>query len=624
MNDIREFLSRRPLLFDGGMGTYYKAAPGIECERANQTDPAGVQAVHREYLEAGADAIKTNSSGLPRMAAAHTPGWEALAEAGWKLAEAAAAPAGAGVFADLGPAPETEALPAAQVYTAVAEQFRKLGAKNFLFETLSSDAGILEAVRTLKAAEPDAFVLVSFAVLPDGYTREGLYCKDRVRRMSESGCVDAVGLNCESAPGAMRKLARRLSRALPLSVMPNAGYPVVTRTQVRYQGKPDYFAQELSGLAADGVVRILGGCCGTTPAHIAALRAALDALPETAAPARAKEFSTLETKPVENEDAFLRKLNAGEKVIAIELDSPRNADLTAYLEGARKLQAAGADLLTIADCPIAQARMDSSLVACRVHRELGMCTLPHMTCRDRNLNATKALLLGLYAEGVREVLAITGDPIPTAERDEVKNVYQFNSRKLAQYIVSLAGEGREMPSAMTVFGALNLNARNFEVELRRAGEKLEHGMSGFLPQPVLSGQAVEHLRHAREVLGSRARILAGIMPVVSQRNAIFMENEINGIHVEEDIIRQFAGLDRAQGEELGLAISLKMAREALPYADGFYLMTPFNRVALMERLIARLRTEELPESRRGKRQTESMKGATVNGSTDHQHQSPGQ
>ena len=595
MNDIREFLSRRPLLFDGGMGTYYKAAPGTECERANQTDPAGVQAVHREYLEAGADAIKTNTFGLPRMAAAHMPGWEALAEAGWKLAEAAAAPAGAFVFADLGPAPETEALPAAQVYTAVAEQFRKLGAKNFLFETLSSDAGILEAVRTLKAAEPDAFVLVSFAVLPDGYTREGLYCKDLVRRMSESGCVDAVGLNCVSAPGAMRALARSLSSALPLSVMPNAGYPVVTRTQVRYQGKPEYFAQELSGLAADGVVRILGGCCGTTPAHIAALRAALDALPETAAPARTKEFSTPETKPVENEDAFLRKLNAGEKVIAIELDSPRNADLTAYLEGARKLQAAGADLLTIADCPIAQARMDSSLVACRVHRELGMCTLPHMTCRDRNLNATKALLLGLYAEGVREVLAITGDPIPTAERDEVKNVYQFNSRKLAQYIVSLAGEGREMPSAMTVFGALNLNARNFDVELRRAQEKLQNGMSGFLTQPVLSAQAVVNLKKTRETLGEKAKILVGIMPVVSQRNAIFMENEVNGIHVDAEIIERFAGLDRAQGEELGLEVSVKAAQAAAPYADGFYLMTPFNRIALMERLIAKLKDEGIAD-----------------------------
>ena len=245
------------------------------------------------------------------------------------------------------------------------------------------------------------------------------------------------------------------------------------------------------------------------------------------------------------------------------------------------MQAAGADLLTIADCPIARARMDSSLVASRVHRELGLCTLPHMTCRDRNLNATKALLLGLYAEGIREVLAITGDPIPTAERDEVKNVYQFNSRKLASYIVSLAGEGREMPSPMTVFGALNLNARNFDVELRRAEQKLEHGMSGFLTQPVLSAQAVENLKKTRETLGEQAKILAGIMPVVSQRNAIFMENEINGIHVDERIIEQFAGLDRAQGEELGLAVSLEMARAALPYADGFYLMTPFNRVALM-------------------------------------------
>ena len=235
--------------------------------------------------------------------------------------------------------------------------------------------------------------------------------------------------------------------------------------------------------------------------------------------------------------------------------------------------------------------MDSSLVACRVHRELGMCALPHMTCRDRNLNATKALLLGLYAEGVREVLAITGDPIPTAERDEVKNVYQFNSRKLAQYIVSLAGEGREMPAPITVFGALNLNARNFEVELRRAAEKLENGMSGFLTQPVLSAQAVENLKKARETLGERAKILAGILPVVSQRNAIFMENEVNGIHVDDAIIQKFEGLDRAAGEELGLEVSVQAAKAAAPYADGFYLMTPFNRVALMERLIARLRTE---------------------------------
>lgn len=591
MTDIREYLAHKPLLFDGGMGTYYKAKPGQECEQANLTDPDGILAVHRAYLAAGADAIKTNTFSLPRLAAAQQPGWEQLADAGWQLAAKAAGETGAAVFADLGPAPDTENLPAEQVYLSVAKRFALLGARNFLFETLSTEEGVLEAIRALKQTVPEAFVLVSFAVLPDGYTREGRYCAELVRRMAQSGVVDAVGLNCVSAPGAMRALVQQLGDAgLPLSVMPNAGYPVVARAQVRYQGKPAYFARELSRLATEGV-RILGGCCGTTPQHIAALRTALDALPEALPAAPAAKPAATAKPAVETDDAFLRKLRTGQRVIAVELDSPKDADLTAYLEGARRLQAAGADLLTIADCPIARARMDSSLVACRVHRELGMNVLPHMTCRDRNLNATKALLLGLYAEGVREVLAITGDPIPTAERDEVKNVYQFNSRKLAQYIVSLAGEGREMPSPITVFGALNLNARNFEVELRRAAEKLENGMSGFLTQPLLSAQAVENLKKTRETLGKRAKILAGILPVVSQRNAIFMENEVNGIHVDEAIIQKFEGLDRTAGEELGLEVSVQAAKAAAPYADGFYLMTPFNRVALMERLIARLRTE---------------------------------
>ena len=588
MKDVREILKKRPLLFDGGMGTYYKAKPGQECEQANLLDPDGILTVHRAYLEAGADAIKTNTFGLPRMVAAQNPMWEAMADEGWKLAAQAAAKTSAAVFADLGPAPDTEALPAAQIYTALAERFAALGAKNFLFETLSSDAGVAEAAKKIKETVPDAFVLVSFAVLPDGYTREGRHCAELVRSMTACGAVDAVGLNCVSAPGAMRALVQQLGETkLPLAVMPNAGYPVVTRTRVQYQGRPEYFARELARLAAEGV-RILGGCCGTTPAHIAALRAALDALPETLPAAPAAAVSTAAKPEVEKDDAFLRKLNTGKKVIAIELDSPKDADLTGYLDGARRLQAAGADLLTIADCPIARARMDSSLVACRVHRELGLNVLPHMTCRDRNLNATKALLLGLYAEGVREVLAITGDPIPTAERDEVKNVYQFNSRKLAR-------EGREMPSPLTVFGALNLNARNFDVELRRAQEKLQNGMSGFLTQPVLSAQAVVNLKKTRETLGEKAKILAGIMPVVSQRNAIFMENEVNGIHVDAEIIERFAGLDRAQGEELGLKVSVKAAQAAAPYADGFYLMTPFNRIALMERLIARLKDEGIAD-----------------------------
>ena len=589
MQDLKTYLAHHPLVFDGGMGTYYKAAPGLACEQANTADPDGVLAVHRAYLEAGAQALKTNTFGLTAMAARQEPGWQALADAGYALAVQAAQDK-AYVFADLGPVPDTEERPAGQVYTEVAERMLDQGAEYFLFETLSSDAGVLEAVQAIRARCPHAFVLVSFAALPDGYTREGLACSQLLQRMQASGLVDAAGLNCVSAPGAMAALVQQLGRqGLPLSVMPNAGYPVVARSQVRYQGKPAYFAKTLAALAGRGV-RILGGCCGTTPEHIRALTEALEEQPALG-PAFAEPGAVPAAhQPAETEDAFLCKLRSGQPVIAVELDSPKTADLSGYLASARRLQQAGADIMTIADCPVARARMDAALVACRVHRELGLCVLPHMTCRDRNLNATKALLLGLAAEGIGEVLAITGDPIPTAERDEVKSVYQFNSRKLAQYILSLAGEGG-LPARMAVFGALNLGARNFAVELRRAEEKLACGMTRFLTQPVLSTQALENLRLARQTLGSRAKLLAGVLPVVSLRNAQFLDSEVNGIQVEPELLQRFAGLDKAAGEALGLEVAFGAAKAALPYADGLYLMTPFQRVGLMETLIARIRTE---------------------------------
>lgn len=589
MQDLKTYLAHHPLVFDGGMGTYYKAAPGLACEQANTADPDGVLAVHRAYLEAGAQALKTNTFGLTAMAARQEPGWQALADAGYALAVQAAQDK-AYVFADLGPVPDTEERPAGQVYTEVAERMLDQGAEYFLFETLSSDAGVLEAVQAIRARCPHAFVLVSFAALPDGYTREGLACSQLLQRMQASGLVDAAGLNCVSAPGAMAALVQQLGRqGLPLSVMPNAGYPVVARSQVRYQGKPAYFAKTLAALAGRGV-RILGGCCGTTPEHIRALTEALEEQPALESAFAEPGAVPAAHQPAETEDAFLCKLRSGQPVIAVELDSPKTADLSGYLASARRLQQAGADILTIADCPVARARMDAALVACRVHRELGLCVLPHMTCRDRNLNATKALLLGLAAEGIGEVLAITGDPIPTAERDEVKSVYQFNSRKLAQYILSLAGEGG-LPARMAVFGALNLGARNFAVELRRAEEKLACGMTGFLTQPVLSTQALENLRLARQTLGSRAKLLAGVLPVVSLRNAQFLDSEVNGIQVEPELLQRFAGLDKAAGEALGLEVAFGAAKAALPYADGLYLMTPFQRVGLMETLIARIRTE---------------------------------
>ena len=266
-----------------------------------------------------------------------------------------------------------------------------------------------------------------------------------------------------------------------------------------------------------------------------------------------------------------------------------DADLTKFVQGAYDLKESGADVITIADCPVGRVRMDSSLLACKLEREVGVEALPHLTCRDRNINATKALLLGLYAEGIKNILLVTGDPVPSAERDEVKAVYQFNSRKLATFVASL-GE-TILPEPFHMFGALNVNARNFDIQLQLAQEKERIGMTGFLTQPLLSPRAVENLKRARE--GLNGYILAGLFPPVSARNARFMDSEVNGIRVAPEIIEQYEDLDREESERLAVSLMTQFAREAEPYVNGYYLMTPFSRTALIQRIIGSIREEKL-------------------------------
>ncbi len=271
-------------------------------------------------------------------------------------------------------------------------------------------------------------------------------------------------------------------------------------------------------------------------------------------------------------------------MIAVELDPPEDDDLSAFLDGVRELKAAGADAVTIADCPIARPRADSSILACKLKRELGIEPLPHMTCRDRNLNAARALLLGLSIEGVHNVLLVTGDPIPTARRDEVKSVFHFHSRQLARYVSGLNQTVLHTP--LRVFGALNLNATNFQVQLRLALEKEENGVCGFLTQPIHSKRALDNLKLARQTL--KGKILCGIFPIVSHRNACFLNNEVSGIQVSDEIVRQYEGLDRAAAEDLAVRLSVRIARDAAPYSDGTYLMTPFRRTGLIARIMREL------------------------------------
>ncbi len=582
--DAREYIKyKAPLLFDGAMGTLYAAQPGCEGKRveaANIDEPELIKAIHASYLEAGSRAIKTNTFSLGGdMAQGMEEYAFSLIDAACDIAIEAAGEYDAFVFADMGPAPLGARLSPAENYIAQAERFIAKGITCFLLETLSSDAGIAEFCAWLKARLPESCFIVSFAVGPDGYTHEGFTGKELLERACSINCVDAVGINCFMGPYHMLQYVNSLPKLeLPLCVMPNSGYPTVRGKHAVYGGSPTYFAENMQRVVKGGA-SIIGGCCGTKPAHIAALRDAISNVDSLHS--NGNKNSGRISYAADTNNTLKQKLESGERIIAVEYDPPTNDDASQFMEGAQVLSAAGADAVTIADCPVGVPRLDSSLMACRIKRELGLEVIPHMACRDRNLNAAKALLMGLSSQGVHNVLLITGDPMPSDTRSEVKSVFNCNSRKLAKYVSSLYPQSLSVP--FQIFGALNLNVRNFDIQLAMAQEKEANGVTCFLTQPVLSEAAFENLKKARSVL--KSKILSGIYPVVSYRNAVFMNNEIAGIHVCEEICALYKGLEREAAEELALKISLSIASKIEAYTDGVYIMVPFNRTALVSRII---------------------------------------
>lgn len=579
---VRELLAQGVLLFDGATGTALcaQSGEGEAVERLCLTQPQRVLALHRAYLAAGCRAIKTNTfAAHVSLACENEDDQKKLIRAAYDLARRAGDAYDAAVFADIGPAP-TDADSAAACYIAMAEQYLNVGATCFLFETMQSGEGLAEAAAYIKASCPDAWIMVSFAADADGFTRAGEQASALALQMSACGAVDAIGLNCICGAYHIRQLLSTLDVGDKwMSAMPNAGYPHVEEGRTYYDSAPAYYAQQVMECVKAGA-RIVGGCCGTTPEHIRQIARLLG----TPMPPRVRMGDEKAAQPPEKgcRSRILRRLEQGRRITLVELDPPRSADIGGFMEGARQLEQAGADAITIADCPIGRARMDSSLLACKLSRELGIEALPHMTCRDRNVNATKALLLGLSMENVHNVLAVTGDPIPTGDRGSVKSVYQFNSRVLAKFIRGLGESGEAEP--FFVCGGLNINAVHFDSELDRAKEKMDCGVSAFLTQPVLSEQAALHLERARDELRG-AKLIGGLFPVVSEKNARFLQSEVHGITVDEAVVRAYAGLDRAQGEDMAVRLCREAASRISPFVDGYYMMTPFQRVELVCRVI---------------------------------------
>ena len=591
--NIREYLKENVLVFDGSMGTYFaskNSGPFDRCEIANITKAQQIYNIHKEYIDAGCKAIKTNTfaANIDNFDDDHEYLKKVITE-GWKIANKAAEGKDVFVFADIGPVPETDGVKISEKYIETADIFINLGAENFLFETLYDDYGIYETAEYIKKKVPNAFIIVSFSVQIDGYTKDGILGTELIKRANSNEYVDYTGLNCVLGPHHMYKYFKKIANlGTNFSVMPNAGYPTVINNRTFFENSPSYFAIKIKDMVKKGA-KIVGGCCGTTPEYIKDIVNELNSDEED----DYSESYTEEEKPKESANkrinTFAQKLYDGKKVIAVELDPPTDADITKFEKNAKILNEKGIDILTIADCPVAKARADSSILACRVKREFGMDALPHITCRDRNINATKALLLGLNIEGINNVLIITGDPIPSAMRDEVKSVFNFNSRMLAKYIANLNETVFE--NKFMICAALNINALNFDIQLRMAKEKEANGVSLFLTQPIMTQKGYENLKRAKMEL--KGKILAGIMPVVSYRNACFMDSEIPGINVADEIKQLFKGKSKEESAEIGTKVAADIAEKVKDYCDGYYLITPFNRADIICSIIDKIRQQQV-------------------------------
>lgn len=602
--NIRDYLKKNILLFDGAMGTYvgkrYPMTAGESCEMLNLTHPDWVSAVHKKYLEAGAIAIKTNTFGLHFHLPLPEETIRKMAVQGWNLAKAAVDDYGEKehfVFADMGSVSGIEEQEKVDSYRKLADIFLDCGAKHFIFETFDCADDLEQITSYIKERDAEAFILVSFGVSPEGFTKGGCYGRSLFYQLQQWESVDAIGFNCISGPKHLLELIQKLDMehcTKYVSIMPNAGYPTVISNRTMYSNNASYFAETIYEIAREGVA-IVGGCCGTEPSFIRAISKLLEKEPLPVAspwkkePLEVAEYTQQSGAWLAKNNAkndFAAKLQQGERVIVVELDPPVTPDIEGFMEGAARYKRAGVDAIDIADCPIARARIDSSILACKISRELKMTAIPHMTCRDRNINATKALLLGLNVEGINNVLTVTGDPVPVAERQEVKTVFSYNSAVLARHINTF-NETTFHHNPFQVCGALNVNAVNFDSQIAHARRKIENGVNVLFTQPVMSKEGLDNLKRAREELP--VKLLGGLIPVVSYRNACFMENEIAGIHVAPEIIAMYEGRNREEGEELAIRIVSRIAEEIVDYVDGFYLITPFQRIALIEKIVKNLK-----------------------------------
>jgi len=608
----------RTVVFDGAMGTmlYAKGVYINQCyDELNVRAPDLVREVHEAYVKVGAQVLETNSFGANRVKLAQHGLESQVGEFNRRAAEIARAAAAdralvAGAIGPLGiriePFGPTSREEARAHFREQMTALREGGADCFIVETISDIAEMEQAILAAREVDPAVPVIAQMTIGPDGVTAYGATPEDIARTLDAWG-ADIIGLNCSVGPQtileAIEKMAPLTTRKL--SAQPNAGMPRDVSGRTMYMASPEYMATYARHLHQAGA-KVLGGCCGTTPDHIAAMVQGLKPLsprhpgrtavgrtraPGAAAtgthPAAAGESGGVPSVPLAARSRWGKRVAAGEFAASVEIVPPRGVDATKMLEAVRALKAAGIDAVNVPDGPRAQSRMGALMTSLLIEQQVGIETITHYCCRDRNLLGMLSDLLGASAMGLRNLLLITGDPPKMGPYPDATAVFDIDSIGLTNLVNRLnhgldpGGHAIGEPTQFTIGVGVNPAALDAENERRRFAFKVEAGAEYAVTQPMFDAAQLE--RFLGTITTMRIPIVAGIWPLVSARNAEFLANEVPGVVVPPEIVARMRKANERSKEHAtaeGVAIAQEMLARVRGAVQGVQVSAPFGRADL--------------------------------------------
>jgi len=618
-NRLLDMLSRHVVVGDGAMGTmlYTQGVFLNRCfEQLNLDGPSLVRQVHEGYVSAGADFIETNSFGANeyRLAKYGLAGdMEKINRTAAQLAREAAgrtvmvAGSMGPLGVDLDAYGRLAKKEAARVFGEQASVLAQAGVDFLILETFSNTEEILVAIRA--AAEvTDLPIVAQMTANEDHETVYGERIDQAIRRVAAEAAVTAVGLNCSTGPSAMLA-SLELIRAVtdkPLCAQPNAGLPRRVEDRTLYMCTPEYMAEYAKRFFEKGV-KIIGGCCGTTPDHIRQIARAVRSL-DKAAGSAARPLSVQvasppgtgqqTARPLSEKSRWGSKLAEGLKVATVELTPPKGIDLTSTIEKAVLCAEMGIDAINIPDGPRASSRLSPLVTAFQIQQQARIETILHVCCRDRNLIGVQSDLLGAAAMGLRNALIITGDPPKLGEYPDATGVFDLDSVALTRVVrdlncgIDLGGNHFSPAVSLAIGVGANPVASQMDREISRFRDKVEAGAEFAITQPVFDPESL--LRFLDAIECARIPIIAGIWPLTSYKNAEFMANEVPGVSVPSSVLERMSGArTRQEGLRLGVEIAREMIEQIRDRVQGFAVSAPFGNVRMAMAVLGKLDPDQI-------------------------------